>query len=76
MENMNKKVIVSKDPIENAKIKFIRAQNRVLRIQYGHEYLKNIQNISLDPWIRISMMFYFMEKFQMKKERIIFYNNV
>lgn len=37
---MKKKVFVSNDPAENARIKFIRAQNRILRIQYGTDEIK------------------------------------
>lgn len=73
MNNMKKKITVSKDPSENARIKFLRAQNRVLRITYGEYYLKMVVNMPLSFWTRVSMSFYYIKKFEMKKnERFLF----
>ena len=69
--NMKKKIVVSKDPVENARIKFIRAHNRIIRVQYGTYYIESVINKKVDFFVKVPMLFYYMEKFDMKKNRKI-----
>lgn len=71
--NMKKKILVSKNPEENARIKFLRAQNRVTRITYGTDYLNMVMHMELGFWTKTSMLFYFIKKFELKKtEKFLF----
>lgn len=71
IKNMKKEVLISKNFEENSKIKYIRAQNSILRYNSGIRVCNNIindQNLSVKS--KFAQLFYFMEKFNMKTERL------
>ena len=55
--------MVSKDPVENAKIKVLRAYNRITRVNYGYDYIRKTIKNEKDIYIMIPTLFYYMEKF-------------
>ncbi len=68
--NMRKRVIVSRDPVENEQIKVIRALNRVVRLTYGNTYTKKILRMgNVDERAKIWALFYVFDKFQMTKSQ-------
>lgn len=68
--NMRRHIVVSNDPIENERIKFIRAANRVARLNYGNSYTKKILRMrNVDDRSKIWALFFVFDKFQMRKSQ-------
>ena len=65
--NMNKKITISDNPEENEMIKFIRAQNRVIRIELGTDIVKRVLGKRLDARNKIACCFFYFDKFGMRK---------
>lgn len=71
IKNMKKEVSISKNFEENSKIKYIRAQNSILRYNSGLRVCNNIiNNPSISVKSKFAQLFFYMEKFNMKNERL------
>lgn len=75
--NMKRQVLVSEDENENVEINFLRAQNRVVRIQSARHMfmvvLKNKKSSGLD---KIMFCFFVFDKFKMKKSLLELFKRV
>lgn len=68
--NMRKRIVISNNPVENERIKFIRAENRVVRLTYGNKYTINILLMNkVDERKKLWALFFVFDKFQMKRSR-------
>ena len=65
--NMKKPIKISVDENENNMAKFVRAQNRIIRIAHGTEYTTRILKKKLDLPNKVACCFFYFDKFGMKR---------